>query len=162
FAADLATLADALGLDEFGAIGLSGGGPYALAAAAAMPERIPVVGVLGGVAPTHGPDAIDGGLVALGSRLRGAILVGRVPIGFALAQAMRVARPVAVPAISLYARLSPPGDRALLTRPEFRAMFLDDLLHGGRSAMSAPFADVLLFTRDWGFTADEVQTPVVW
>jgi len=162
FAEDLSILADALGIDEFGAIGLSGGGPYALAAAAALPDRVPVVGVLGGVAPTHGPDAIDGGLVALGSRLRGAILIGRVPIGFALAQAMRVARPVAVPAISLYARLSPPGDRALLTRPEFRAMFLDDLLHGGRTSMSAPFADVLLFTRDWGFTAQDVPAQVVW
>src|SRR5207247_1949568 len=83
-----------LGIDEFGAIGLSGGGPYALAAAAALSDRVPVVGVLGGVAPTHGPDAIDGGLVALGSRLRGAILIGRVPVGFALAQAMRVARPI--------------------------------------------------------------------
>ena len=46
-------------------IGLSGGGPYALAAGAAMPDRVHGVGVLGGVAPTQGPDAIDGALIVL-------------------------------------------------------------------------------------------------
>ena len=37
---DLAVLADTIGVRDFHAIGLSGGGPYALAAAAAMPERV--------------------------------------------------------------------------------------------------------------------------
>jgi pimeloyl-ACP methyl ester carboxylesterase len=41
-------------------IGLSGGGPYTLGCAAAMPDRVVAVGVLGGVAPTVGADAIGG------------------------------------------------------------------------------------------------------
>ena len=52
---DLALLLDALGhRRRVRVIGLSGGGPYALAAGAGLPERVSGVGVLGGVAPTRG------------------------------------------------------------------------------------------------------------
>ncbi|HWU23869.1 MAG TPA: alpha/beta hydrolase, partial [Nocardioides sp.] len=59
WAADFEMLLDALGIDTVRVIGLSGGGPYTLAAAAALPERVLAAGVLGGVAPTRGPDAAD-------------------------------------------------------------------------------------------------------
>lgn len=162
FTDDLASVADSLGIDHFGVIGLSGGGPYALAAGAALADRVPVIGVLGGVAPTVGPDGIGGGLVGLGSRLRPLIAVGHTPMGVALTAAVRMIRPLASPGLDLYARLSPEGDRRLLARPEFKAMFLDDLLNGSRRQLSAPLADVLLFTRDWGFRLADVGVPVVW
>src|SRR5437764_10688285 len=81
--ADLQVVVDELGFDEFAVIGLSGGGPYALAAAYAMPERVPVVGVLGGVAPTRGEDAPPGGLVSLAARLAPLFPPFRVPLGVA-------------------------------------------------------------------------------
>jgi pimeloyl-ACP methyl ester carboxylesterase len=40
FADDLATIAEILGIDKMAVIGLSGGGPYALGCAAAMPDRV--------------------------------------------------------------------------------------------------------------------------
>ena len=60
------------------------------------------------------------------------------------------------------ARLSPEGDRRLLNRPEFKAMFLDDLLNGSRKQFSAPLADLLLFSRHWGFDLADVDVPVRW
>ena len=162
FATDLEVVADRLGIDELAVIGLSGGGPYALAAGAAMPDRVKAIGVLGGVAPTVGPEAIDGGLVSVGRHLAPLISVARVPIGLGLTAAVRLVKPLASPGIDLFARLSPAGDRALLGRPEFKAMFLDDLLNGSRKQLSAPLADVLLFCRDWGFRASELQVPVHW
>lgn len=161
-AGDLAVVADSLGVDEMALIGLSGGGPYALAAAHAMPDRIVAVAVLGGVAPTRGPDAISGGLVSLGVRLAPLVALTHVPTGMLLSGAVRLARPVASPGLDLYARLSPAGDRALLRRPELKAMFLDDLLNGSRKQLSAPLADVILFTRDWGFRVGDVTVPVRW
>jgi pimeloyl-ACP methyl ester carboxylesterase len=162
FAADLATVADSLGIDDMAVIGLSGGGPYALAAAYAMPDRVVAAAVLGGVAPTKGPDAIKGGLVDVGVRLAPLVALTHVPTGIFLTGAVRLARPVASPGLDLYARLSPAGDRALLRRPEFKAMFLDDLLNGSRKQLSAPLADVLLFTKDWGFRVGDVTVPVRW
>ena len=76
FAGDLDSVADALGVEDMAIIGLSGGGPYALAVGAELGDRVRAIGVLGGVAPTRGPDAIDGGLVALGVRLSWALRWG--------------------------------------------------------------------------------------
>jgi len=162
FVPDLEVVADSLGLDEMVVIGLSGGGPYALAAGALLPDRVSVVGSLGGVAPTVGRDAIQGGLVGLGRRLAPLVSVARLPLGMGLTGAVRLSRPLASPALDLYARLSPAGDRALLRRPEFKAMFLDDLINGSRKQLTAPLADVLLFSRHWGFELSDVQVPVQW
>jgi pimeloyl-ACP methyl ester carboxylesterase len=162
FADDLRTIADVLGIDQMAVIGLSGGGPYALACAAEMPERVVVTGVLGGVAPTSGRDAIGGGAMAIGSAVAPLMPLIGWPLRLAAISLIRVARPFASPAIDLYGRVSPEGDRRLLARPEFKAMFLDDLLNGSRKQMAAPFADVVVFARNWGFRLDEVKVPVRW
>ena len=98
------------------------------------------------------------------SPLRVALLlqVARVPLGIALTVAIRLAKPFAGAALDLYAAVQPPGDKNLLSRPEFKAMFVDDLLNGSRFQTSAPLNDLLLFTRDWGFTAADVTVPVRW
>jgi pimeloyl-ACP methyl ester carboxylesterase len=162
FASDLASVADALGIDDLGVVGLSGGGPFALAAGADLGHRVRAIGVLGGVAPARGPDAIDGGLVALGVRLSPVLRWGRVPLGVTLAAVLRTVKPLASPAVDLYARLSPEGDRRLLGRPEVKAMFIDDLFRGHPRQFEGPIADVIDFTRDWGFRISDVTVPVVW
>lgn len=162
FADDLRTVADTLGIDKMAVIGLSGGGPYTLACAAAMPKRVVAAGVLGGVAPAVGPEAIDSNLMRL-ARLAEPVLdhAGR-PISVLAAGLIRMIRPVASPALELYARLSPEGDREMLSRPEFKAMFLDDLLNGSRKQLAAPIADAILFARPWGFRLADITVPVHW
>jgi pimeloyl-ACP methyl ester carboxylesterase len=162
FADDLRTMADILGIEKMAVIGLSGGGPYTLGCAAAMPDRVVAVGVLGGVAPTSGPDAIGGGAMALGSRAAPVLAVAGFPIRWAAVGFIRLVRPVASPALEAFARISPEGDRRLLVRPEFKAMFLDDLLNGSRKQLAAPFADVVVFAHDWGFRLEQVKIPVRW
>ena len=162
WAGDLELLLDALAVDIFRLIGLSGGGPYVLAAGAALPGRAQGIGVLGGVAPVLGPDAAAGGVIQLARWLSPLLRAGRVPLGVALTQLIRVARPVAGPGLDLYAAVQPPGDKNLLGRPEFKAMFLDDLLNGSRFQTSAPIHDLILFTREWGFALEDVKVPVHW
>jgi pimeloyl-ACP methyl ester carboxylesterase len=162
FADDMRTIADTLGIDKLEVIGLSGGGPYALACAAAMPDRVVAAGVLGGVAPARGADAIGGGAMALGTFVAPLLEVAGGPLRLAASALVRLARPVASPALDLYGRMSPEADRRMLARPEFKAMFLDDLLNGSRKQLAAPFADIVVFARDWGFRLDEVKVPVRW
>ena len=57
YAAELAALADALEIDSFAVLGYSGGGPFALAAAALLPERVHGVGLVAGVGPLDRPGA---------------------------------------------------------------------------------------------------------
>jgi pimeloyl-ACP methyl ester carboxylesterase len=159
---DLTILADALGIGRMHVIGLSGGGPYALAAGAALHDRVDRVVVIGGVAPTVGPDAAGGGPMALAKLASPLLRAGRVPLGMALTTAVRLVRPLGGPILDAYRLVQPEGDKRLLGRPEFRAMFLDDLLNGSRRQITAPLSDLLLFTRDWGFRLEDVKVPVLW
>ncbi|GAB6987439.1 alpha/beta fold hydrolase [Nocardioides pyridinolyticus] len=159
---DLELVLDTLAIDTVRLIGLSGGGPYALAAGAALPDRVHGVGVLGGVAPTRGDDAAEGGPIRLAVALAPLLVAARVPLGVALTRGIRLVRPLAGPALDLYAAVQPPGDKNLLSRPEFKAMFLDDLLNGSRRQTSAPINDLILFTKPWGFELAEVAVPVCW
>ncbi|EUA39681.1 alpha/beta hydrolase fold family protein [Mycobacterium avium subsp. avium 2285 (R)] len=143
-------------------IGLSGGGPYALASAAVLPDRVVAAGILGGVAPFLGDEGITSGLMNLGKRVAPLLKLGGDPLRIGASLVVRAIRPVANPALYLYAAISPEGDRRLLTRPEFGAMFLDDLLNGSRKQLAAPFNDIILFTQDWGFRLDQVKVPVRW
>ena len=162
FAKDLATIADTLGVEKMAVVGLSGGGPYTLACATAMPDRVVAAGVLGGVAPIVGPDGITGGLMKVGAAVAPLIEVAGAPMRLAAVSLIRLIRPVAEPALYIYAGISPEGDRKMLVRPEFKAMFLDDLLNGSRKQLAAPLADIVVFSRDWGFRLDEVKVPVQW
>ncbi|BDB44417.1 MULTISPECIES: alpha/beta fold hydrolase [Mycobacterium] len=162
FAEDLRTIADTFGIEKMAVVGLSGGGPYALACGARLSDRVVALGVLGGVAPTQGPDAISGGAMTLGLRVAPLLKFGGNPLRIGASMLIQSIRPVASSALEVYALLSPEADRHLLTRPEFKAMFLDDLLNGSRKQLAAPFNDVILFARDWGFRLDEVKVPVRW
>jgi pimeloyl-ACP methyl ester carboxylesterase len=162
FSEDLEIALGRIGIDRFSSVGLSGGAPYALAAAHAFPDRVPTVGILGGVVPSGGEDGTGGGLVSVATRLKPLLPLLSEPLGALLTTFVRLARPVASPALDLYARFAPPGDRAVLQVPENREMFIDDLLNSGRHGMRAAAYDAVLFTRAWGFSVRDIQARVVW
>ncbi len=99
---------------------------------------------------------------SVGTRVAPLLQVAGYPIRLAAVSLVRMIRPVAEPALYMYARVSPEADRQVLTRPEIKAMFLDDLLNGSRKQMAAPFSDIVVFARDWGFRLDEITVPVRW
>lgn len=161
FADDVIVVADELGLDRFGVVGLSGGGPYVLACAHELPERVVAAVVLGGVAPTVGDDAAPGGVVELTHRFRHPIALARQPLGLALTTLVRLLRPVGHQGLALYSQLSPPGDREAFAAPGMEEMFLDDLNRAAATGgLHAVTADVVLFGRHWGFSVRDIRVPV--
>jgi pimeloyl-ACP methyl ester carboxylesterase len=162
FVTDLEMVVDQLGIERFAVIALSGGAPYALAAAAGLPGRVPAVGILGGVVPSVGADAPPGGWVGAAKRFRSVMPLIRHPSGIFLTAAVRLLKPLGPQALQLYARFTPPGDREVLLRPDVSEMFLDDLSENGGRSMRALVADGILFTRDWGFEPHEIDVPIWW
>lgn len=160
WADDIKSVADRLGIGRFGLIGLSGGGPYVLACAHALPERVVAGAVLGGVAPTQGPEAAAGGLVQLAVQFEPLITHLHEPLGVMLTMLIWALRPAAAPMFNLFIRISPDGDRAVFERPEMKAMFIDDLLHGSRWGLRAPVYDLMLFSRPWGFHLRDIRVPI--
>lgn len=161
FATDVGEVADHLGHDRFAAIGLSGGGPYALAAGAVLPDRVAAVGVLGGVAPSTGDDQAATGVVRLARRFRHPLQLGRRPLGTAVRGAIAL-----VPAVHLlyhgYVATTPPGDQRVMRDPEFEAMMVDDLVTALRQGFGAIAHDAALFGRHWGFHLGDITAPVRW
>ncbi|AXN45379.1 Alpha/beta hydrolase family protein [Mycobacterium marinum] len=70
WATDMTAVANALGAERLAVVGLSGGGPYALANGAVAPlaSRVATVAVLGGIVPSVGPDATADAVTDLARR----------------------------------------------------------------------------------------------
>jgi pimeloyl-ACP methyl ester carboxylesterase len=158
FADDVERVLEHLAIEHCGIVGLSGGGPYALACAHSL-AHVRACAVLGGVAPSCGPEAIDG---AITSMARFAPLIERLqrPLGAALSLAVRSAHPFASPGFDLFMRFSREGDREVFAAPGMKHMFLDDMLRASRSGVHSMLYDYLLFSRDWGFSLSDIRRPV--
>jgi pimeloyl-ACP methyl ester carboxylesterase len=160
WADDFAVVADRLGVEECALIGLSGGGPYVLACCAALPQRIAAAAILGGVAPTKGPDAAPGGVIGRTALFAPLLTRLRTPSALGFASFVWAIRPFASLAFDLYARISPEADRRVFARPEMKAMFIDDLVNGSKPGMRAPVFDLILFWRPWGFSLRDLRVPI--
>jgi pimeloyl-ACP methyl ester carboxylesterase len=160
WADDVTVVLDHLGVDDYATIGLSGGGPYVLACAAAHPDRMVAGAVLGGVAPTTGPEAPEGGMIRLAQRFQSAIRLVRAPLGTAVGAMVQALRPVASPVFGLATRIFPEGDRAVFAVPEMETMFLEDIAHGSTRGLHAVFFDILLFSNPWGFDLADITVPI--
>jgi pimeloyl-ACP methyl ester carboxylesterase len=110
--ADVAALADALGLDKFIVEGFSGGGSYAAVCAVYLPERINACGLIS----SAGPKGIE--------------LEGQCPLGSPSASALWKIMDSSSRAWSGFAR----GCRDLASAQRFVEQGLDHIFPGGRDA----------------------------
>jgi pimeloyl-ACP methyl ester carboxylesterase len=164
WATDVAHVADSLGAQRLGIVGLSGGGPYALACAAVPPlsGRVAAVAVLGGVVPSVGPDALATGAIDLARRFAPVLGGLRRPLAQAVSALLLPIVPLSHYACQVYARTTPEGDRKVLRDPEMEGMFIDDLALLAKGRFQAIVDDARLFGRDWGFRLADVKAPVRW
>jgi pimeloyl-ACP methyl ester carboxylesterase len=160
WADDVESILDGLGIDRYAVVALSGGGPYALACAARHPRRLTGAAILGGVAPTVGPDRIGGGLVGVLRSTAPLLMATRVPAGRALHLFVRASRPVSGQVFELFKAISPEGDQRVFSDPDMKAMFIEDILVGTRNQAVAPILDLVQFSRDWGFRLGDITIPV--
>jgi len=160
WAGDIAQVTAQLGIGRFAVAGLSGGGPYVLACAHAFPDRMVAGAVLGGVAPTQGPDGADGGLVSLATCFRLPLEWLREPLGFTLWGAIRLLMPFTDQAVGVYLHFQPEGDQRVFKLPGIKEMFVRDIEEGSRHHFHAVIYDVVLFTRHWGFSPRDVKAPI--
>ena len=125
WATDMACVADSLGAERLGVVGLSGGGPYALACGAAPPlaGRVAAVGVLGGVVPTVGPEASATGVIDLARRFAPVLSRLRWPLSALVSGLVLPILPFGHYAYLAYAATTKEGDRRVFADPEMEPMF---------------------------------------
>jgi pimeloyl-ACP methyl ester carboxylesterase len=161
-AADAEALADALGLDRFAVLGVSGGGPHALAAASAMPDRTALLALISPV----GPIADCRKRIRM-SRLHRLIFtrMGRsdpacAVFFWSVRTLVRYTPEVAYRALK---QRVVAADRELLERAPVKANLQIALREGLRTGIAGARQDLRLFCAPWGLALEEIDVPaVVW
>ena len=157
WADDVVELAAALGLNSFGVLGISGGGPYAAACAWKLSDRLTGAGIVSGLAPLDAPGAIEGmgRLNRLSFQVAGRVgLLRRILMG---ATARSVRRE---PARVLERGVATAVDREYLGRPEVREILGESLSEAFRSGGRGPAWEMGLYARRWGFRLEDIRTRV--
>ncbi len=133
-----------------------------LATAAAMPDRVMAAGVLGGVAPMVGLDAISSPLMQLGAAVAPILQVAGAPIRLAASGLIRLIRPVASPALEIYARISPEETGACSRGPSSRPCSSMTCSTAAVSNWPRPSTTSSYSNATGASGLDEVNVPVHW
>ena len=155
-------LADALGIDRFAAIGVSGGGKYACACAWALPDRVTRVALVSSTCPFDLPGA-RATWSAEDRRLYGA--ADRAPWLTRLFLA-KVARDVRRNPDALFfavQRSVGAADSEVLATRTFRDALARNTAEAFRQGGRGPAHDLTLEARPWAVPLERIQAPVdVW
>ena len=152
---DVVELADALGVSEFDVVGHSSGGPYVLACAHKLPERVNRVGLISCIAPFREPAAEphaddDDALTGLARQNP-----ARAAAEIAQSAAFLVESPERFLDLP-----RPEPDTKLLADPDIRRMFLDAIREAVTQGTDAYGWDCALERRPWGFALAEIGAEV--
>jgi pimeloyl-ACP methyl ester carboxylesterase len=154
---DVSEIADILDLGRFSVLGVSGGGPYALACAHQIPSRLNNVGVVCGLGPVYEPWAIRD-------------MQWPARLGFTLAQrAPRLLRLVYGDLTSKVMRWNPDflmsllmvsapiADNIALKRPEVRQVFVMSAKESLRKGAQGALQDFVMYSHEWGFNIKDIS-----
>lgn len=160
---DVVELADELGVDKFGVVGVSGGGPFALACAYAIPERLDFVVDAAGSAPKWTDasareelSSIDRLFSTLGSFLPPLFL--RPPFAY-MAYRLRRIKHGRQFAKMLGNAISEP-DRRLMEQDDYGRLLIEDAMEAFRQGTRAVAEESVLNYKEWGFGLNEISMPV--
>jgi pimeloyl-ACP methyl ester carboxylesterase len=156
---DVVELADALRLQRFAVLGVSGGGPYALACAAEIPSRLSAVGIVGGLGPVAAAESTVG-MAALNRfflcLFRHASWLGR-PLFALVAKGIR-RWPERF--FAFFTATVPVADRKALDRPDIRRLFHASMREGFRQGARGAARELLLYSRPWNFAPAQIPAEV--
>jgi pimeloyl-ACP methyl ester carboxylesterase len=159
FADDVAALADRLGIERFSVLGVSAGGPYALAIAHRLGARVERVALCSALSPFCDPHKAPGLQRRIG-----------LPLG-ALAAVPELARRLGdalLPVLTEHPRLitgviaahAAPSERARLASSQERAAASTSFLDATCGGVGGLIDDFLTYAHGWGFDPGEVGTEV--
>jgi pimeloyl-ACP methyl ester carboxylesterase len=155
-------LIDQLGVGEFRMLAISGGAPYAYATAAAMPERVRAIAIVGGAPPMAELGDVDGLLplyrwMLVLYRARPRLLRTL----FYLARPILSVRPPVRfrPLLLKMLMLRPCDAESLRDAAAFEAIF-ESQRRAWRASAKGVMADAQIYAQPWGFSFEDIRVPV--
>lgn len=148
YAADIDSLLAELGVDRFGVVGISGGGPYAAALASQLPGRVDALALVAPVAPVDRAEQRNGVSLFHRFAFRGLPrLPGAVSLAFTYFRGILIASPWW--AVRTMASRAGRPDRKLLADPEISADLVRTFRAGLARGVTGAAIDMGCFSRDW-------------
>ena len=162
WSADVAALADALNIQHFAVFGYSGGGPYVLACAQNIPQRLTAAGIAAGEGPADQPGIYDG---INPQALQFMRMAREKPWQFRLMWGMVCAMTRYAP--RLLARRGgfftglPEADKVITQKyPELGQALYAAMIESVRGGTRGPQWDAALAVSPWDFPIDNISIPV--
>jgi pimeloyl-ACP methyl ester carboxylesterase len=157
---DLAAVADRLALSRFDLIGVSGGAPYAIAAAQQLGDRITGMALVCGLGEFVGDDPTSGMNPAAAAAIR---FLQRWPRGghWAYIHLLGpILRRFPAQVFKILLGNGTPADRGVLADHGVREAFITSFSEAFRGGAAGPAHEIGLLTRAWGIDLSEVRQPV--
>lgn len=159
---DMRQFCDYLEISTFSVMGVSGGAPYALACASAMPDRIQQVSVISGLGPLCDRDLFK----SMSHPTRKLFqLAAEYP--WLLAKVFRVSRRLLGTRLDLALEKAnihlSTQDQELFSRPEIKAMLETDVAEAFRQGTRGVVQEIAIHMREWNFDIAEIECPAhIW
>lgn len=160
---DVVFLADALKVEKFSILGISGGSPYAAVCAAKIPHRLSTVVIASGTWRID-PDVVK----AIGFPMNMMWQVAmRMPFLLTFVMKMMVKFMSQTPKENSEQNSPPPNnilpavDQAVMAQPERFAVYQQTLMETVKHCVKGAAWDIRMNVREWDFDPTEIQIPIV-
>jgi pimeloyl-ACP methyl ester carboxylesterase len=157
---DVAALAQHLHIDHFAVVGFSGGGPYALACAYKIPDRLTACGVVAGMGP---PEYSPAGMMA-SSRLL--FFLARklpwflTPLMWAMGRSFQQEEQARKSLVRSARHLVEP-DRACVLDPDAGGLMAASMVEAFRQGARGPAYEGTMYGRSWDFRVEDIAFPAL-
>lgn len=156
---DVVEIAKILKLEKFSILGVSGGGPYALACARAIPGYLNKVTVACGLGPIDAPNATSGMMLSNRVLFR----YGKFfPPVLHLSTFLMVRQLSSKPAKGLkkFVEGLPEPDRLVLSKTDAQDFVAASAVEGVRQGSGPLLEEIGIYSRSWGFKLEDLNVPV--
>ena len=162
WASDVELVANHVGVQSFGILGVSGGAPTAVAAAGLLSARVTRLVIVSGVAPMVDSKALEGmniankALIRLGQRYKklGRLLIGSIATIWRLMPG----------SVALwFGALLPKPDIEIVSRPEVSVVLARNMRESLRQGIRGAVTEFMLLISDWSLLLGRVTVPTsIW
>ena len=162
WADDVLAFTESQGIGKFGVMGVSGGGPYSLACAYKIPEKLSAAIVISGLAPLYLKETFHqfpkgGQLLFRSAKITPFLIRGLFSILF---------RQLHLPldtAFQNFLGQLPEKDKRLLSNIKISTMLRNDVAEAFKAGANGVVKDMSLLNQPWGFSLKDIEIPVhVW
>jgi pimeloyl-ACP methyl ester carboxylesterase len=150
-------IADAVGLERFAVVGFSGGGPFALACGALLPDRVTRVAVVSSSGPV---DELEDAYESLTAEEREVLAAIRADAAGATALLWEAGQWFAENPLRFLENEPEAPDAAILLDPGVRSRFTASNREGARQGQAGLIGDWVAEALPWGFRLAHIEVPV--